>query len=146
MPGTFSPPPRVSYPDMHYDTCRDARAVMHAGIANWRFPLKSVAGKTFPTFPVHAQPAILRIWLDAHGAVIGVTLLESINVYTGNGLIYAMANGRNLCLITFFPYSWPAYTCTTTKLSWKAHGMSRYVGDNGYVICWPLLARKLNQR
>ena len=102
MPGTFSPPPRVSDPDMHYDTCRDARAVMHAGIANWRFPLKSVARKTFPTFPVHAQPAILRIWLDAHGAVIGATLLESINVYTGNGLIYAMANGRNLCLITFF--------------------------------------------
>ena len=29
MPGTFSPPPRVSDPDMH-----DARAVMHAGIAN----------------------------------------------------------------------------------------------------------------
>ena len=41
---------------------RDARAVMHAGIANWRFPLTSVAGKTFPAFPAHAQPAILRIW------------------------------------------------------------------------------------
>ena len=25
---------------------RDARPVMHAGVANWRFPLKSVAGKT----------------------------------------------------------------------------------------------------
>ena len=36
------------------------RAVMHAGIANWRFPLKSVAGKTFPAFPAHAQPAIVR--------------------------------------------------------------------------------------
>ena len=57
MPGTFSLPPRVSDPDM-----RDARAVMHAGIANKRFPLKSVAGKTFPEFPVHAQPAIFRIW------------------------------------------------------------------------------------
>ena len=41
---------------------RHARAVMHAGIAYWRFPLKSVAGKTFPGFPAHAQPAILRIW------------------------------------------------------------------------------------
>ena len=29
MPGTFSPPPRVNDPDM-----RDARAVMHAGMAN----------------------------------------------------------------------------------------------------------------
>ena len=27
----------------------------------------SVAGKTFPAFPAHAQPAILRIWLEAHG-------------------------------------------------------------------------------
>ena len=35
MPGTFSPPPRVSGPDMHQGTCMyDARAVMHAGIAN----------------------------------------------------------------------------------------------------------------
>ena len=41
MPWTFSVPPRVSDPDMHHDT-----RVMHAGIANKRFPLKSVAGKT----------------------------------------------------------------------------------------------------
>ena len=40
---------------------RDACAVMHAGIANQRFPLKSVAGKTFPAFLAHVQPAILRI-------------------------------------------------------------------------------------
>ena len=45
---------------------RDARAVMHVGIANLRFPLKSVAGKTFPAIPAHAQPAILRIWQEAH--------------------------------------------------------------------------------
>ena len=41
-------------------TCISPRAVMHAGIANYRFPLKLVAGETFPAFPVHAQPAILR--------------------------------------------------------------------------------------
>ena len=72
MPGTFSPPPRVSVPDMHHGTCvthvpwhvRDARAVMHAGIANYLFPWKSVAGKT--AFPVHAQPAILLIWQEAY--------------------------------------------------------------------------------
>ena len=29
-------------------------------------PFKSVAGKTFPAFPAHAQPAIVRIWLEAH--------------------------------------------------------------------------------
>ena len=56
----FPPPPRVSDPDMHHG----ARAVMHARIANQPFPLKLEAGKTFPTFP--AQPAILRIWQEAH--------------------------------------------------------------------------------
>ena len=45
MPGTFSPPPQVSDLDMHHGTCVTARAVMHAGIANPRFPLKAVAGK-----------------------------------------------------------------------------------------------------
>ena len=39
-----------------------SRAVMHTGVVNQQFPLKRVAGKTFPAFPVQAQPAILRIW------------------------------------------------------------------------------------
>ena len=34
MPGTFSPPPRLSDPDMHHGMC-----------------MKSVAGKMFPAFP-----------------------------------------------------------------------------------------------
>ena len=37
---------------------RHARAVMHVGIANPR--------KTFPAFPAHAQPAILRISQEAN--------------------------------------------------------------------------------
>ena len=40
-------------------TCRDACRV--------RKP--AVAGKTFPAFPAHAQPAILRIWKEAHVCV-----------------------------------------------------------------------------
>ena len=36
--------------------------MMHAEIANYRFPVKSVAGETILEFPAHAQPAILRIW------------------------------------------------------------------------------------
>ena len=32
----------------------NARAVVHVGIANSRFPLESVVGKTVPVFPVHA--------------------------------------------------------------------------------------------
>ena len=60
--GRFSPPPRVSDPDMHHGMCVIlTRAVMHAGIVNLWFPLKLVR-KTLPTFPAHAQPAILRIW------------------------------------------------------------------------------------
>ena len=51
---------------------RDARAVMHAGIANWRFHLKSVVGKTFLAFPAHAQPAILGIWHKAHVSVLSL--------------------------------------------------------------------------
>ena len=72
MPGTFSLPPRVSDPGMHHGTC-----VMHVGIANKRFALKSVAGETFPAFPAHAQPAILRIWYEAHeqGPQIGTSVV-----------------------------------------------------------------------
>ena len=43
---------------------------MHAGIVNWRFPLKSVVGKTLPAFPAHTQPAILRIWQEAHRILV----------------------------------------------------------------------------
>ena len=37
------------------DACRDSYSV--------------VVGKTFPAFPAHAQPAILRIWQEAHGVL-----------------------------------------------------------------------------
>ena len=47
---------------------RVARAVMYAGIANYRFLFKSVAGNTFPAFPAHAQSTILRIWQEAHAS------------------------------------------------------------------------------
>ena len=57
----FSAPPRVSDPDMHHGTCV-TRAVMHVGVVNYRFPLKSVALKKVLAFPTHAQLAFLRIW------------------------------------------------------------------------------------
>ena len=49
MPGTFSPPPRVSNPVCI--AARVSRTCRDTGIPNWRFSLKSVAGKTSPTFP-----------------------------------------------------------------------------------------------
>ena len=62
MPGTFSPSPQVSDPDMHHGTC-----VTHVP---WCMPRSLTSGfiwnrrrgKTFPAFPAHAQPTILRIW------------------------------------------------------------------------------------
>ena len=54
MPRTFSPPPRVSGPNMHQD--------------RWLVVSFEVGGG-FPAFPVHAQPAILRIWQEAHSTV-----------------------------------------------------------------------------
>ena len=96
MPGTFSPPPRVSDPDM-----RHARAVMHVETANKQFSLKSVArggggggGGTFPPFPAHAQPAILRIRQEAHDEA---NYMPSINQV--NRIVY-----KNLCRLVF--YAW----------------------------------------
>ena len=62
MRGTFSPPPRVSDPDMHHGTC-----VMHVpwcmpGSPTSGFLWSRRRGETFPAFPAHAQPGILRIW------------------------------------------------------------------------------------
>ena len=64
MPGTLSPlrlqtKPLVSDPSMHHGTC-----VTHVW---WCMSGSLTRGgrKTFPAFPSHAQPAILRIWKEA---------------------------------------------------------------------------------
>ena len=70
MPGTFSLSPRVSDPDMYHGTC-----VTHVP---WCMPGSLTSGflwnrwwwETFPAFPAHAQPVILRIWQEAHASVI----------------------------------------------------------------------------
>ena len=56
MPGTFSPPPEASDPDMHYGTWCMPESLTSGFLWSRR------RGKTFPAFPVHAQPAMLRIW------------------------------------------------------------------------------------
>ena len=52
--------PLVSDPGMHHGTC-----VTHVP---WCMSgsLTRGGGKTFPAFPAHAQPAILRIWQEVH--------------------------------------------------------------------------------
>ena len=62
---------------------RHARAVIHVGMVNQWFPLKSLLGKTFPVFPAHAQPAILRVWKEAHLPIFFL-LLDNINPHTLN--------------------------------------------------------------
>ena len=62
MPGTFSPSPRVSDPDMHHGTCVTHVPWCMPGSLTSGFLWNRRRGKTFPAFPAHAQPAILRIW------------------------------------------------------------------------------------
>ena len=66
---------------------RDARTVLHAGIANQRFALKSMAGKTFPAFPAHAHPAILRIWQEAHAIVPSDVVYRMNTIGPSTGLL-----------------------------------------------------------
>ena len=62
MPGTFSPSPQVSDPDMHHGTCVTHVPWCMPGSLTSGFLWNRQWGKTFPAFLAHAQPAILRIW------------------------------------------------------------------------------------
>ena len=61
MPGTFSPPPATSDPDMHHGMCVTHVPWCMPGSLTSVFHWSRWRGKTFPAFPAHAQPAILRI-------------------------------------------------------------------------------------
>ena len=62
MPGTFSPSPQVSDPDMHHGTCVTHVPWCMPGSLTSSFLWNRRRGETFPAFPAHAPPAILRIW------------------------------------------------------------------------------------
>ena len=62
MAGTFSPPPQVSDPDMHHGTCVTHVPWCLPGSLTSSYRWSRRRGKTFPAFPAHAQPAIVRIW------------------------------------------------------------------------------------
>ena len=66
MPGTFSPPSGTSDPDMHHGTCVTHVPWCMPGSLTSVFLWSQWRGKTLPAFPAHAQPAILRIWQEAH--------------------------------------------------------------------------------
>ena len=56
MPGTFSPPSGTSDPDMHHGTCVTHVPWCMPGSLTSVFLWSQWRGKTFPAFPVHAQP------------------------------------------------------------------------------------------
>ena len=62
MPGTISPSSQVSDPDMHHGTCGTHVPWCMPGSLTSSFLWNRRRGKTFPAFPAHAQPAIIRIW------------------------------------------------------------------------------------
>ena len=58
MPGTFSPPPRVSDPDMHHGTCVTHLPRYMPGLLTRGFLWSRWRGIRFSAFPAHARPAI----------------------------------------------------------------------------------------
>ena len=112
MSGTFSPPSDTSDPEMHHGTC-----VTHVP---WCMPesLTSIflwsqrRGKTFPAFPAHAQPTILRIWQEAHSGYRGK---QSIGVRCGQ-CHYICWHGNNHTKRKFirFLYNTNFIYCTNT--------------------------------
>ena len=62
IPVTFSPSPQVSDSDMHHGTCVTHVPWGMPGSLTSGFLWNRRRGKTFPAFPAHAPPAILRIW------------------------------------------------------------------------------------
>ena len=73
MPGTFSPAADFKWNRwLAIPACITARAWRTCCDA-CRDRSPAVTGKTFPAFPAHAQPAILRIWQEAHDARHGLS-------------------------------------------------------------------------
>ena len=70
MPGTFSPPPRVSDPDMHYGTCVTHVPWCMPGSLISVFCFEVSGGENVPGFPGACAPAILRIWQEAHACIL----------------------------------------------------------------------------
>ena len=62
MPGTFSPTAWISDSGMYHSTCVTHVRWCMPGSLTSGFLWSQWRGKTFPAFPEHAQPAILRIW------------------------------------------------------------------------------------
>ena len=81
MPGTFPPPPLVSDPDIHHGTCVTHVPWCMPGSLTSGFLWSRWRGKTFPTFPAHAQP---RFCVSGKRPIVQYFW---VNSGSGNGLI-----------------------------------------------------------
>ena len=98
----------VSDPSMHHGTC-----VTHVPWCMSGSP-PAVAGKTFPAFPAHAQPAVIRIWKEAHY----VTLLSWWGESTGdwwNPLTNVRDLSFSFCNVLLF--TWTSYSTDSQVVS-----------------------------
>ena len=79
MPGTFSPPPRISDPDMHRDTCVTYVPWCMPGSLTSGFLWNQWRGKLCRHSRRMRNQQILRMWKEAHDAIWWVTLLQSLH-------------------------------------------------------------------
>ena len=105
IPGTFSPPPRVSDPDLHHGTC-----VIH--MQSWCMTESLISDflwsrwleKMFPASPAHRQLAILRIWQGVHAAKW--FSWRSMRPYSGDFIVHQYHLGIHIyvlnCQFIFF--------------------------------------------
>ena len=82
MPGTFSPPPGVSDPNMHHRTC----------VTHVPFPLKSAAGENVPDIPgvTHNFTYLVRgPWRDLYckGTMVSPPSFYLMNPHNSKGCL-----------------------------------------------------------
>ena len=115
MPGKFSPPPRFSDPDMHHGTCVTHVPWCMSGSLTSSFLWSRPRGKTFPAFPAHAQPAILRIWQEAHARLSPYyTILVNVS-----GWYIQLGKAWHIILTNIF--EWILYKTHCTDASSNSH-------------------------
>ena len=109
---------------------------MHVEIANWRFPLKLVAEKTFPAFPARAQPSILRIWQEAYGILSNISFQL---IYCQSWLVIMLPCNINAPFLCTIVLSSSIDTCALCRgLSWLfctyATGFDNWCQETGFYI------------
>ena len=135
MPGTFPRHRGLAIPTCitarAWRTCRDASR------DRWlAFPLKSVAGKTFPAIPTHVQPANVRIWQEVHGNALHITchfweVVSPINDQSCEPLIFGCCLlERAVKQTTEFYLIWDVSTVIRRKCKelwpWWRHQMEHF--------------------